>query len=146
MPVQVPSDSAKSFYRDATQTTIEGRDVSQMHQLHMANSFSILLVGGTTAGLTLWANNSNPTLDDRRFPETAYLQVGSDMSTTGLGIVYNLPFSSNWVNITTAPNVTVSASGFFGSDSAFRYIRLQGAALTASVVGYMWDTDSVSHG
>ncbi len=142
MPQYVHSDRSLIFSYDSAQSTVEGRTVSTSEALHMVDSFSILLPSGT-GSVQLWANNSNPTTQNRVFGGNQYgTLIGNSMNL----VVNNSSFSANWVNITNVPGIVIlSSSGFF-VEGQFRFIRLQGASLTgfAGAIGYMWHSDCMN--
>ncbi len=139
------------FAYNVAQSAIEGRTVSNPHVGGTYQSFSILLPSGT-GSLQLWANNGQEYINYSQSVDLTQTHPnypgpgGQSWESLSANNVINPAFSGLWINITSAPVVQISASGFFVGDCTFKYVRLQGTGLTgstSSAVGYFWTSDCV---
>ena len=143
------------FYYNPGDTANEGRPVSNFLSITHSFEQTILLTTGTTAGLQVWVNNSRPlfrSMDPEAVMQAVWNDGGdNDYISQKKFEVTNPSFSSQWVNITNDPCVTVGASAFYVNNS-FRFIRLQGSplsstgALTANTSGTTLGTAPAQHG
>lgn len=137
------------FYWDQISSQKEGRPVSNFWTISHSFQQSILFPNSTTAGFTVWVNNSRPKL--RSVDPAHILSQNMDYYDVVKYEQINPSFSSNWVNISSDPCVTYGASAIYIGNT-FRYIRLENsnfsstgsfsATTTANTMAQMFSSNS----